>query len=184
MYITVKQPGARTTIQDKGRYGHLGQGIPASGVMDPLAMRIANILVGNDEDHPVIECIGIGPVLEFSDAVYFAICGGTFNVTLNNEPIRINTLYRSQAGDILTSQKLRQTFLIMPVAAQLAKFADDKAAHKSLAGLHKDIGNPVIAYHRIGQRQNLAAIAGVRQALLIPRHAGVEHHFAGRPAVI
>ena len=101
MYITVKQPGARTTIQDKGRYGHLGQGIPASGVMDPLAMRIANILVGNEEDHPVIECIGIGPVLEFSDAVYFAVCGGTFNVTLNNEPIRINTLYRSQAGDIL-----------------------------------------------------------------------------------
>ena len=101
MHITVRKPGALTTIQDQGRYGRQGQGIPSSGVLDPLAMRIANLIVGNDENHPVIECIGIGPELEFSGSVYFTVCGGSFRVFLNDEEITVNRLYRSRAGDVL-----------------------------------------------------------------------------------
>lgn len=101
MFVKVKQSGALTTIQDAGRYGFQGQGIPVSGAMDPLAMKIANILVGNEENHPVIECIGIGPVLEFSDSVYFAVSGGNFKMQLNNEDIQINHLYMAKKNDVL-----------------------------------------------------------------------------------
>ena len=101
MFVKVKQSGAVTTIQDTGRYGFQGQGIPVSGAMDPLAMKMANILVGNEENHPVIECIGIGPVLEFSDSVYFAVSGGNFKMQLNDEAIQINHLYLAKKDDVL-----------------------------------------------------------------------------------
>ncbi len=101
MFVKVKQSGALTTMQDAGRYGFQGQGIPVSGAMDPLAMKMANILVGNEENHPVIECIGIGPVLEFSDSVYFAVSGGNFKMQLNDEEIQINHLYKAMQGDVL-----------------------------------------------------------------------------------
>lgn len=101
MFVKVKQSGALTTIQDAGRYGFQGQGIPVSGAMDPLAMKMANILVGNEENHPVIECIGIGPVLAFSDSVYFAVSGGNFKMQLNDRDILINHVYKADKDDIL-----------------------------------------------------------------------------------
>ena len=101
MVIKVKQPGSLTTVQDPGRYGFQGQGIPVSGVMDPMAIRRANLLVGNPPDHPVFECIGLGPVLEFTDAVFFAVCGGRFNLFLNDIPIETDRLYRARKDDVL-----------------------------------------------------------------------------------
>ena len=101
MFIELKQAGALTTVQDQGRYGFQGQGIPVSGVLDPLALKTVNILLGNEENHPVLECIGIGPVLEFSDSVYFAVSGGAFPAFLNEEEIHLNTVYQAKKGDRL-----------------------------------------------------------------------------------
>ncbi len=101
MHIRVKQPGSMTTIQDRGRYGHQGQGIPVSGALDPLAMTRANLLVDNPETHPILECIGLGCVLEFDGAVCFAVCGGEFGVFLNERQIEVNRAYRAESGDVL-----------------------------------------------------------------------------------
>ena len=101
MHITVIQPGSRTTIQDTGRFGYEGSGIPVSGVLDPLAMMRANILVGNPIGHPVIECIGVGPVFSFSGDIVFAVTGGLFSLTLNGTPIETETAYQAHSGDEL-----------------------------------------------------------------------------------
>ncbi|MBR2807415.1 MAG: biotin-dependent carboxyltransferase family protein [Oscillospiraceae bacterium] len=101
MHITVIQPGSRTTIQDLGRYGYEGSGIPVSGVLDTSAMMRANILVGNSPGHPVIECIGIGPALSFSSDIVFAVSGGLFSITLNGEPVRTEKAYAAHKGDEL-----------------------------------------------------------------------------------
>jgi|SRR5690625_4571842 len=47
--LTIEKPGLLTTVQDLGRYGYQKYGVITSGAMDPLAHRIANILVGNKE---------------------------------------------------------------------------------------------------------------------------------------
>jgi hypothetical protein len=39
-----------------------------------------------------------------------------------------------------------------------------------------------VADVRIGQRDDLAAVRGIGEDLLVPRHGGVEHHFAHRGA--
>ena len=101
MFVKVKQAGALTTIQDAGRYGYQGLGIPVSGAMDQMAMKTANILVGNEMNAPVLECIGFGPVLEFSGPVCFAVSGGEFRLLLNEVPVEMNRAYRADEGDIL-----------------------------------------------------------------------------------
>ena len=68
--IEVVAPGTQTTIQDwPGRVGYWAVGVPPSGPMDPLSFRLANRLVGNDEDAAGIETTLSGPTLKFnSDA--------------------------------------------------------------------------------------------------------------------
>jgi antagonist of KipI len=43
------------SIQDMGRFGYQQVGINPTGVMDKYAAAIANILVGNNYNEPVIE---------------------------------------------------------------------------------------------------------------------------------
>src|SRR5690606_17074476 len=46
--------GMYTSVQDLGRRGHRAHGEPLSGAVDPLALRVANLLVGNREDEAVL----------------------------------------------------------------------------------------------------------------------------------
>ena len=46
-HLRVDRPGLSTTIQDCGRRGFQRYGVPVSGALDPLALRLANALVGN-----------------------------------------------------------------------------------------------------------------------------------------
>ncbi len=63
--IQVIEPGALSSIQDHGRWGHQHIGVSPGGAADPVLASIANRLVGNPDDTAVIECTMTGPVLEF-----------------------------------------------------------------------------------------------------------------------
>jgi len=76
--ITVIQPGLFTTVQDLGRPGHRAAGVPLSGGADRVALRLANLLVGNPEDAAVIECTLLGPTLRFERDAVVAVAGGEF----------------------------------------------------------------------------------------------------------
>ena len=49
MRLSVGSPGMFTTVQDLGRYGCRSRGVPVAGAMDGPALRLGNILLGNDE---------------------------------------------------------------------------------------------------------------------------------------
>ncbi len=61
--ITVIRPGLFTTVQDRGRWGHQGSGVPVSGAMDLVSHRVANLLVGNGDDAATLEVTLAGPEL-------------------------------------------------------------------------------------------------------------------------
>jgi antagonist of KipI len=63
--IEVIHPGLLTTIQDSGRYGYEAYGMPPSGAFDPFLASIANKLVGNSFQTPLLEFALIGPTLRF-----------------------------------------------------------------------------------------------------------------------
>ena len=55
MKLSIINPGLLATVQDLGRKGFMAEGLPVSGCMDTLSARIANLVLGNDENAAVIE---------------------------------------------------------------------------------------------------------------------------------
>jgi KipI family sensor histidine kinase inhibitor len=71
----VLKPGALTTVQDLGRTGRQHHGIPVGGPMDRQAARVANLLLGNDENAPLLEATLAGPELRFLRDTWIAVTG-------------------------------------------------------------------------------------------------------------
>jgi antagonist of KipI len=83
--IKIIKPGLLTTIQDLGRYGFQKFGVIVSGVMDCLSYRIANLLVGNEENAPTLEITMVGPVIEFESNALISICGGDLSPSIDGK---------------------------------------------------------------------------------------------------
>jgi len=98
--IEILDPGIFSTIQDLGRWGYQKYGISVSGVMDEVSARLANILVGNEENAAVIEFYMKGPTIKFHTSGYFVV-GGDVVVKLNNKEISPWTRYKANVGDVL-----------------------------------------------------------------------------------
>ena len=101
MSITVLNPGLLTTVQDMGRVGYQEFGVSVSGVMDPRATSLANILVGNEENEAVLECTMMGPQLRFDVDNCIAITGGDLGPTLDGQPIPNYSAICVHAGQVL-----------------------------------------------------------------------------------
>jgi biotin-dependent carboxylase-like uncharacterized protein len=56
--LHVLVPGFRSTIQDRGRVGHLRRAVPVAGPADPIAFEAAQALVGNTAADAAIEIVG------------------------------------------------------------------------------------------------------------------------------
>lgn len=57
--LRILEAGFRSTVQDRGRAGHLRRAIPPAGPADPLAFEAAQRLVGNDAGEAAIEIVGL-----------------------------------------------------------------------------------------------------------------------------
>ncbi len=85
--INIIRPGMLTTIQDTGRWGYQKYGVPIGGAMDPFALSIANILVGNEPNAAALEVTVTGPVIELTRDTLVAVTGSLFcSVTAANSP--------------------------------------------------------------------------------------------------
>jgi biotin-dependent carboxylase-like uncharacterized protein len=61
--LRILAPGLLTTVQDLGRPGYQSLGIPVSGALDPVSLRAANALVGNNQDAGALEVAYVGPTI-------------------------------------------------------------------------------------------------------------------------
>ena len=86
-YFEIKRAGINTTFQDNGRKNLNHIGIPISGAMDKRNFMLANALLKNEINTPVIEFAYQGPLLEFNgDRIYFVITGNVkFEIIKNNK---------------------------------------------------------------------------------------------------
>ena len=100
--IEVIEPGLLTTVQDVGRFGYLRHGVPVSGAMDPVALRLANLLVGNPEDEACLEVTLSGPSLRFRSSAVIAVTGADLSPSINGSPIGAWGSTAVQQGDVLT----------------------------------------------------------------------------------
>jgi 5-oxoprolinase (ATP-hydrolysing) subunit C len=73
--IRIEAAGLRATVQDRGRFLHLREGVPPSGPADPTAFAAAQALVGNDVDAAAIEIIGDAFAFRCDDRRIVAVTG-------------------------------------------------------------------------------------------------------------
>ena len=88
-YFEIIRAGINTTFQDLGRKNLCHIGIPFSGAMDNRNYLLANKLVGNVLDLPVIEFAYQGPLLKyFGDKMNIVITGDVkFKIKKNNNEL-------------------------------------------------------------------------------------------------
>lgn len=98
----ILQPGLYSTVQDTGRRGYLKYGVPHCGAMDSYASKMANLLLQNPEDAPVVEITQLGPRIRFGGGTEIAVCGGLLTPALNEKPIQNSVAYSVGKGDILS----------------------------------------------------------------------------------
>lgn len=78
--MTVLEPGMLTTVQDLGRFGHLGMAVPESGASDGLSLRLGNRMLGNPEQAAGLEFTLTGPTVCFSADTRVVVTGGEAKV--------------------------------------------------------------------------------------------------------
>jgi antagonist of KipI len=87
MTAIVNRAGFLTSVQDLGRTGFREFGVSTSGALDSFAFRVANLLVGNDEDAAGLEITLGGLQLRCDDERIVAWCGGEFDVRVGSTPL-------------------------------------------------------------------------------------------------
>ncbi len=103
--VEVVEPGLFSLVQDGGR-GSLGAiGVPRAGPADPMAMALANRLVGNDDGDAALELTARGPTLRFETDAHLAVVGAAADaasVAVDNRPVTDGTVVPVSAGQEVT----------------------------------------------------------------------------------
>lgn len=107
MAIKVLHHGLATTVQDLGRPGYFHLGIPIGGAMDRLALKAANLLVGNDIGAAGLEAVFIGPTLEFTADAMVAVTGADMPIKVDGVERPGWTAFRVKAGQVLAFDYLK-----------------------------------------------------------------------------
>ena len=99
--VEVVSAGLLTTVQDLGRTGYQRFGIPVCGALDPVSLRIANILVGNAESDAGLEITALGPTIRFASDTVVALVGADFAIEVNGSEVRSWESVDVAAGSVL-----------------------------------------------------------------------------------
>ena len=101
MGLTVISPGALTSIQDEGRFGHQRIGMSPAGAMDLHSLRLANILVDNDMGEAALELSFLGGKFQFTKDNVFALTGADMSATLDGVKVPVGQAVVAKAGSVL-----------------------------------------------------------------------------------
>jgi biotin-dependent carboxylase-like uncharacterized protein len=94
--LRVLRAGPFTTLQDLGRWGFQSLGLPVSGALDPVALRLANALVGNDPGTAALEIRLAGPRLRVeAESLRVALTGSEAVIETDDPEIGVVAAGRS-----------------------------------------------------------------------------------------
>jgi antagonist of KipI len=100
--LEVISPGLLSTVQDGGRPGLAALGVPQAGACDPWAAAVANALVGNAPDAPVLEITLAGPELRAVQTCVIGLAGADLGAIVDSErSLAPGGSYLLRAGSIL-----------------------------------------------------------------------------------
>lgn len=102
MSLIIREPGLYTSIQDLGRQKFQHIGIVKNGSIDQLNHRLANMLVGNDEDEALLEMTFKMPSIQFTEPTLIAITGAHFPAYRDDKKILPYKIHLMNKGEVLS----------------------------------------------------------------------------------
>ena len=159
-YFEIKRAGINTTFQDKGRANLYHIGIPFSGAMDNRNFLLANKLVDNKDNLPVIEFAYQGPLIKFNgDKITIAITGDVIFRLIKKDKETFGNCYQTyqlEDGDeidILSTNKSVYGYLAISGEFDL-KFQWGSCSINTKANIGSNNGNKLTD----GQKINICKI--------------------------
>lgn len=132
MTLLIQKPGILTTVQDLGRNNFRRLGINPTGVMDRAAVRLINILLGNDENEAVFEMHFPSPEIVFKSNTVAAIGGGDFTATLDDKPVENWRTFFAIKNSVLkfTNKSMgNRTYLAVKGGININKWLDSSSTN-------------------------------------------------------
>lgn len=101
MTVTILRAGFLSSVQDLGRTQHRASGVSLGGALDPHALRVANLLVGNVETTAGLE-VTLGQArIGFASDWLVAWAGGDFQVRAGVDEIPAGHAALLRGGEVL-----------------------------------------------------------------------------------
>ena len=135
--LVVENPGLLTTVQDLGRPGFGPLGVSPSGAADSVALRLGNMLVGNEQGTAALEMTLVGGRYVFPEGGVIALAGADFGANLNGQPIELWVPHAVRPGGTLELGLTRagaRCYLCIAGGIQVERFLGSASTHL-LSGL-------------------------------------------------
>jgi len=172
-------PGVRATIQDRGRKGHVREGIPPSGPADPVALAAALDLAGCAPDDAAIEVVGLP----------FAFrCDGRRVIAATGRDVRVRTRGRvpgwtsvlARAGEeVVVEGSAATRFAYVAVSGGLALPLVLGSRATYLATGLGSIPRPLVAGDELPLGPSDAGVEAAGRRIGMPNYAGSARAVAG-----
>jgi antagonist of KipI len=135
--LVVESPGLLTTVQDLGRPGFGPLGVSPSGAADPVALRLGNLLVGNEPNDAGLEMTLLGGTFVFPEGAAVALTGADFGAMIGGHPVEMWTSRTISPGAKLVlgpTRNFARSYLAVAGGIQVAPFLGSASTHL-LSGL-------------------------------------------------
>lgn len=129
--MRIERAGFGSTVQDRGRDGHMREGVPVSGPADPFAFRAAQALVGNTQADAAIEAVGLPFSFRCETSRIVAVTGRDVSVTVRDSVPAWTSLF-VRAGDLVTiigTARSRYTYVAVTGGIATAPVLDSRSAY-------------------------------------------------------
>ena len=102
MELSIVKPGMLTSVQDLGRWGYQASGVPVAGAMDLPALRMGNVMVGNEEGAAALEVTLMGPEITLAGEGCAVFAGAELGFSVNGREIASWTVTVLKDGDVIS----------------------------------------------------------------------------------
>ena len=99
--LTFLKAGLLSLVVDNSKIGFQKYGVPVGGPMDSASASIANKLVGNKIDTPLLEINLVGPEIQLETDCEIAVTGANLSPTIDSSIVEMNERILVKAGDVL-----------------------------------------------------------------------------------
>lgn len=132
MTFKVLDPGLFSTIQDAGRFSYQAFGFSPSGVLDYRAHKLANRLLGNEDNAAVLEMTLQGVTLEAGKDTVISTSGAKAAITIGGNTYDHGTAIKVMKGETLKIGKCEdgsRTYLAVSGGFDVPEILGSRSTH-------------------------------------------------------